>query len=46
MALELKEDRYDIGDKFGYMKAITGLGLQRDEKSSGGEAAEASCVKE
>ncbi len=31
MALELKGDRYDIGDKFGYMKAIVELGLQRDE---------------
>ncbi|NOU73088.1 UTP--glucose-1-phosphate uridylyltransferase GalU [Paenibacillus sp. LMG 31458] len=31
MALELKGDRYDIGDKFGYMKAIVELGLQREE---------------
>ncbi|MEW9701004.1 UTP--glucose-1-phosphate uridylyltransferase GalU [Paenibacillus sp. SI8] len=31
MALELKGDRYDIGDKFGYMKATVELGLQREE---------------
>ncbi|TXK82631.1 UTP--glucose-1-phosphate uridylyltransferase GalU [Paenibacillus sp. N3.4] len=31
MALELTGDRYDIGDKFGYMKAIVELGLQREE---------------
>lgn len=30
-ALELKGDRYDIGDKLGYMKAIMEMGLQREE---------------
>lgn len=30
-ALELKGDRYDIGDKFGYMKAIIEMGLLREE---------------
>jgi UTP--glucose-1-phosphate uridylyltransferase len=29
--LELQGDRYDIGDKFGYMKAIIEMGLQREE---------------
>jgi UTP--glucose-1-phosphate uridylyltransferase len=29
MALELKGERYDIGDKFGYMKAIIEMGLER-----------------
>lgn len=31
LALALKGDRYDIGDKFGYMKAIIEMGLQREE---------------
>lgn len=31
LALELKGDRYDIGDKFGYMKAIIEMGLLREE---------------
>jgi UTP--glucose-1-phosphate uridylyltransferase len=31
LGLELKGDRYDIGDKFGYMKAIIEMGLQREE---------------
>lgn len=31
LALELKGERYDIGDKFGYMKAILEMGLQREE---------------
>lgn len=31
LGLELKGDRYDIGDKFGYMKAIIEMGLQRPE---------------
>lgn len=31
MALELMGNRYDIGDKFGYMKAIVEIGLQREE---------------
>ncbi|HEY8911111.1 MAG TPA: UTP--glucose-1-phosphate uridylyltransferase GalU [Desulfosporosinus sp.] len=31
LGLELKGDRYDIGDKFGYMKAIIEMGLERDE---------------
>jgi len=31
LGLELKGDRYDIGDKFGYMKAIIEMGLARDE---------------
>ena len=31
LGLELKGERYDIGDKFGYMKAIIEMGLQREE---------------
>lgn len=31
LGLELKGERYDIGDKFGYMKAILEMGLQRAE---------------
>lgn len=31
LGLELQGDRYDIGDKFGYMKAIIEIGLQREE---------------
>lgn len=31
LGLELQGDRYDIGDKFGYMKAIIEMGLQREE---------------
>jgi len=31
LGLKLKGDRYDIGDKFGYMKAIIEMGLQREE---------------
>lgn len=31
LALELKGERYDIGDKLGYMKAIVEMGLQREE---------------
>lgn len=31
LGLELKGERYDIGDKFGYMKAIVEMGLQREE---------------
>lgn len=31
MAVELEGDRYDIGDKFGYMKAIVEMGLRRDD---------------
>jgi UTP--glucose-1-phosphate uridylyltransferase len=31
LALELKGSRYDIGDKFGYMKAIVEMGLRREE---------------
>jgi UTP--glucose-1-phosphate uridylyltransferase len=31
LALELKGSRYDIGDKFGYMKAIIEMGLRREE---------------
>lgn len=31
LALEMKGDRYDIGDKFGYLKATMELGLQREE---------------
>jgi UTP--glucose-1-phosphate uridylyltransferase len=31
LALELKGDRFDIGDKFGYLKAIVELSLQREE---------------
>jgi len=31
LGLELKGDRYDIGDKLGYMKAIIEMGLQREE---------------
>lgn len=31
LGLELKGERYDIGDKFGYMKAILEMGLQREE---------------
>lgn len=31
LALELEGERYDIGDKFGYMKAIIEMGLQREE---------------
>ncbi|BBH20742.1 putative UTP--glucose-1-phosphate uridylyltransferase YngB [Paenibacillus baekrokdamisoli] len=33
MALELQGSRYDIGDKFGYIKAILEIGLQREELS-------------
>jgi len=33
LALELAGDRYDIGDKFGYMKAILEIGLRRKELS-------------
>lgn len=31
LAWELEGERYDIGDKFGYMKAIIEMGLQREE---------------
>jgi UTP--glucose-1-phosphate uridylyltransferase len=31
VALQLAGKRYDIGDKFGYMKAIIEMGLQREE---------------
>ena len=31
LGLVLNGDRYDIGDKFGYMKAIIEMGLQREE---------------
>ncbi|MCS7461589.1 UTP--glucose-1-phosphate uridylyltransferase GalU [Paenibacillus doosanensis] len=31
LALDLTADRYDIGDKFGYMKAIAEIGLRREE---------------
>ncbi|WP_409342294.1 UTP--glucose-1-phosphate uridylyltransferase GalU [Paenibacillus sp. MBLB4367] len=31
LAMELLGQRYDIGDKFGYMKAIVEMGLQREE---------------
>ncbi|WP_138493822.1 UTP--glucose-1-phosphate uridylyltransferase GalU [Paenibacillus pinistramenti] len=31
LALELEGDRYDIGDKFGYMQAVLEIGLQREE---------------
>lgn len=31
LALELSGKRYDIGDKFGYLKAILEIGLQREE---------------
>ncbi|MDP4126912.1 MAG: UTP--glucose-1-phosphate uridylyltransferase GalU [Bacillota bacterium] len=31
LGLELNGERYDIGDKFGYMKAILEMGLQREE---------------
>ncbi|UUZ94109.1 UTP--glucose-1-phosphate uridylyltransferase GalU [Paenibacillus sp. P25] len=31
MALELDGERYDIGDKFGYMKAFVELGMRRKE---------------
>jgi UTP--glucose-1-phosphate uridylyltransferase len=31
LALDLKGSRYDIGDKFGYMKAIIEMGLRREE---------------
>ncbi|MDR3600961.1 MAG: UTP--glucose-1-phosphate uridylyltransferase GalU [Desulfosporosinus sp.] len=31
LGLALKGERYDIGDKFGYMKAIIEMGLQREE---------------
>lgn len=31
LALELKGERYDIGDKLGYMKAIVEMGLLREE---------------
>ncbi|AET69083.1 UTP-glucose-1-phosphate uridylyltransferase [Desulfosporosinus orientis DSM 765] len=31
LALELDGERYDIGDKFGYIKAIIEMGLQREE---------------
>nr|WP_281397308.1 UTP--glucose-1-phosphate uridylyltransferase GalU [Heyndrickxia vini] len=30
-ALQLKGDRYDIGDKLGYLKAMTEIGLKRPE---------------
>ncbi|MFC5652009.1 hypothetical protein ACFPYJ_23400 [Paenibacillus solisilvae] len=30
-ALELEGSRYDIGDKFGNIKAILEIGLQREE---------------
>ncbi|OWR28678.1 UTP--glucose-1-phosphate uridylyltransferase [Saccharibacillus sp. O23] len=33
LALELEGARYDIGDKFGYMKAILEIGLRRSELS-------------
>ncbi|MDO3409413.1 UTP--glucose-1-phosphate uridylyltransferase GalU [Saccharibacillus sp. CPCC 101409] len=33
LALELQGARYDIGDKFGYMKAILEIGLRRSELS-------------
>ncbi|ULL15494.1 UTP--glucose-1-phosphate uridylyltransferase [Paenibacillus sp. H1-7] len=31
LALQLDADRYDIGDKLGYMKAIMEIGLRREE---------------
>ncbi|WP_281254443.1 UTP--glucose-1-phosphate uridylyltransferase GalU [Paenibacillus rigui] len=31
LALDLKGERYDIGDKFGYMKAIVEMGLARKD---------------
>jgi UTP--glucose-1-phosphate uridylyltransferase len=31
MAMELKGERYDIGDKFGYLKAIVEIALHRDD---------------
>lgn len=31
LALEMQGERYDIGDKFGYVKAMISMGLQRDE---------------
>jgi UTP--glucose-1-phosphate uridylyltransferase len=31
LAWELTGDRYDIGDKFGYLKAIVEMGLQRED---------------
>jgi UTP--glucose-1-phosphate uridylyltransferase len=31
LAWELSGDRYDIGDKFGYLKAIVEMGLQRED---------------
>ncbi|HWQ41665.1 MAG TPA: UTP--glucose-1-phosphate uridylyltransferase GalU [Desulfosporosinus sp.] len=31
LGLALQGERYDIGDKFGYMKAIIEMGLQREE---------------
>ena len=31
LAWELAGERYDIGDKFGYLKAIVEMGLQREE---------------
>jgi UTP--glucose-1-phosphate uridylyltransferase len=34
MALELTGERYDIGDKFGYMKAIMEMGLRREDMRS------------
>jgi UTP--glucose-1-phosphate uridylyltransferase len=34
LALHLNGDRYDIGDKFGYMKAIVEMGLRREELRS------------
>jgi len=33
-AVELAGDRYDIGDKLGYMKAILEFGMQREELSA------------
>ncbi|GGA45428.1 UTP--glucose-1-phosphate uridylyltransferase GalU [Paenibacillus physcomitrellae] len=31
LALELEGDRYDIGDKFGYIQAVLEIGLRREE---------------
>ncbi|WP_027091012.1 UTP--glucose-1-phosphate uridylyltransferase GalU [Cohnella thermotolerans] len=31
LALEMQGERHDIGDKFGYLKAIVEMGLRRDE---------------
>ncbi|MFS0837389.1 UTP--glucose-1-phosphate uridylyltransferase GalU [Paenibacillus sp. 1P03SA] len=34
LALELSGNRYDIGDKLGYLKAVLEIGLQREELAS------------